>query len=291
MGNILNVSDSDCIKTCVNDSAKAVIVEKDDLVTYDSMVLNEGSYCVIGPRPECDMRTTYAMMTINSVVCVPRFPKLFGGSLGTTIVACNNSHIYDPQNVLWDFLYNEKVDPWTVEITHQDELLKDGSFRFRCKFNGEDSRGNRYQEHPYDRFHPIVNKCAELIYRAHPNVITKFKNNSIVCDCGNVQETRVSHLDPDDKTSPCSDKYLHKKNLVKSKKQITLPYKCFTLFSPLEDVGRYPPCPNDQFTRQGSRLGSVTIEYTTNENALIEHPLYEDFSEDGIHTLDNKKIY
>nr|WOJ45342.1 pif-2 [Apis mellifera nudivirus] len=278
-------TDHDCIITCANSSARAIHVQPGERYIYDNGVLEEGTHCSIGPRPECDMKTSIAMMTINSVVCRSKFPNIVGGPLGTTIVACNNRQINDPQNYLWDYKTNTKFDPMTTTITDENELLSNGAYRFRCKFNGFDARGNRYQEHPHNRFHPISNYCASLIYRAHPNVRTVManQNGDFYCDCGDENETRVKLIYPNDRSSRCSNVSRTIRNAERALKYITVPYNCFTLFSTIEDVGRLPPCPNEQLTREGSRMSSVEVPYAESENDLIEHPRYANMSNAGSH--------
>lgn len=278
-----SATDADCVRTCMNDSAHVVNVADDETVIYDNAILQKGAHCSIGARPECNMRTTIVKMTINSVVCQSKFPRLVGGTLGNNIVACNNSLINDPQNVLWDYKTNERFDPWTTTVLDEDELLPDGKYRFACIYKGEDSRGNSYQSHPHDRLHPIRNYCADLVYRAHPDVRTVWSDDgkTYTCDCGDPSVTRVSRIRDDDPTSQCSDVKLSVRDDVRMRKILTVPYKCFTLYSPLEDVGKYLPCPNDQFTREGSQMASVTVEFSENERSLIEHPLYKDMKDES----------
>lgn len=280
----LSGTDSDCVKVCANSSAKAVQVGPDEQYYYGSFALNEGANCIIGPRPECDTKTTIVLMTINSVVCRSKFPRIIGGTIGTNVVACNNRLIQSPNNVLWDYKYNEKFNPLTTTITDEDEVLPDGTYRFRCKYRGTDSRGNTYQENPFDRFHPISNYCASLIFRAHPDVRTVFTQNNTdyYCDCGNFSDTRVKNIVEEDKRSQCSPTSLQITSYDKGVKTAIIPYKCFTLFSPIDSVATSLPCPNDQFTREGLQMGTVKVTYTENTKTVLEHPLYQKFSNDGV---------
>lgn len=272
-------TDQDCIRTCANSSASVINVGDGETYVYESAVLEPGANCIIGPRPQCNMKTSYAMMTINSIICKSKFPDLIGGPVGTTIVACNDRQITDPQNYLWDYRYNKKFDPLSTVLVDSNEILNDGTFRFRCKFNGYDIRQNQYMEHPNNRFHPFRNYCASEIYAAHPNVQTIFKDDgSYECDCGILNETRVQNINPNDKTSLCSNLAFSEKVDVGDRKILTIPYKCFTLFSTIEDVGKYLPCPNDQFTREGSQFSSVSVPFSTKIDSIIEHPLYKDMS-------------
>lgn len=276
-------TDADCIKVCANSSAKAVLVQPGDEYFYGSSAMTEGANCIIGPRPECDTKSSVILMTVNSVICRSKFPRIVGGAINTTVVACNNRLIQDPKNMLWDYKYNEKFNPLTSTILDEDELLPDGTFRFRCKFNGTDSRGNRYQEHPFDRLHPISNYCASLVYRAHPDVRTVFLDagRDYRCDCGNYDETRTQHLVQGDARSQCSPYTSETTTDARGVQTITIPYKCFTLFSTIDSVASMFPCPNEQFTREGLQMAKVKVNYTLNENILLEHPLYMDMSTDG----------
>lgn len=270
---------SDCIRLCANSNTKLLHVTDFDEIYYNANRLQPGNNCVLGERPACNMQTTIALMTINSIVCKPKFPNIVAGPLGTTIIACNNRIINDPENVLWDYKFNLKFDPLTTTIQSEDELLDDNNYRFRCKFNGRDDRHNTYQQHPYNRFHPVKNYCANLIYGAHPDVKTIYDvaANSIVCECGDKTQTRVENLIPNDKSTQCSDKISTTRNVVKEKQELTLVHRCFTLFSPLTDVGQYLPCSDPkQFTKQGSQTESIRVEFmlaAANE-CVIEHPQY-----------------
>lgn len=278
---------TDCIRLCANSNTKLLYVSEFDEIYYGSNRLQPGNNCILGEKPQCNTQTTIILMTINSIVCKPKFPRIIAGPLGTTVIACNNRLINDPENVLWDYKYNVRFDPFTTTIQSEDELLQDNNYRFRCKFNGRDERNNKYQEHPYDRLHPTKNYCASFIYSAHPNVKTIYdiKADSLICDCGNVTETRVQHLIPDDKSSICSDKINTHKLVVKNKQEITLTTRCFTLFSLLSDVGRYLPCSDtNQFTKQGSQTETIKVEYSKlyrDNGFVIEHPIYDKLPKNG----------
>lgn len=280
-------SAADCIRLCGNSDTKLIHVTDLDEIYYNANRLQTGNNCVLGNRPACNTHTTVALMTINSIVCKPKFPNIVAGPLGTTIIACNNRMINDPENVLWDYKFNVKFDPLTTTIQSEDELLQDNNYRFRCKFNGRDDRHNTYQQHPYNRFHPVRNYCANLIYGAHPSVKTIYDStkNALVCECGDKTQTRVQNLIPDDKSSQCSDKIYTTRQIVKRKQEMTIVNRCFTLFSPLDDVGQYLPCTDtQQFTKQGSQTQSIKVEFTiADDNAeyAIEHPQYGKMPDNG----------
>lgn len=300
----LELADNDdCIKTCLNSKASVINVNETETYIYDSVQLKTGAHCVLGPRPECNMRTTYALMTINSIVCRPRFPEIIGGNdIGSNIIACNNSKHYHVENVLWDYANNVSVNAWTTLITDVNEKLPDGLYRFRCKYNGVDIKGNKYQEHFFNRFHPMVNYCASNIVAAHPDVKTVLNEDGkgFYCDCGDPDVTRVKNLIPTDKTSKCSHIQYKDESAKpeidqgkKSKRIATIPYNCFNMYSFIEDVNNYHPCPPDLFTRNGPQMDVVSFEYSLKDRALIEHPIYYDFVDDdksGAKVLNNVNI-
>lgn len=280
------ITDSECIRICVNASGKAINVVDNETYIYESTALNVGAYCTIGPRPRCNMKTTYSLMTINSVVCQSKYPNMVGGPLGNNVVACNNSQINDPRNVLWDYRENRRFSPVTTVFGGDEDEIFQGNYRFRCKFDGLDRRGNKYIENPLGRFHPIENYCAALIYRAHLDVRTDFlydddNSNKVTdfrCLCGNVTETRVSNIDPNNPRSQCSTISLSLTQDVKDREKLTIPYRCFTLFSTISDVGKYLPCPNEQFTREGNQIAAVDLKIASIIDPVIEHPAYERLS-------------
>lgn len=285
----------DCIRLCANSNTKILDITDHDEMYYNSTQLKRGKNCIIGERPQCDVQNTIILMTANSIVCKPKFPNIIAGPLGTTIIACNNKIINDPQNILWDYKYNVKYDPLNSTITSEDELLSDNNFRFRCKFNGLDERNNKYQQHPYNRLHPVKNYCASLIYGAHPDVKTIYdvEKNTLICECGDVNETRVRNLIENDKSSQCSDKIVSVQTLFKEKKELSLVQKCFNLFSPITDVGKYLPCSDTkQFVKEGSQTQTIKIQFSTaSADYAIEHPIYEKFPINGeIKILDGKVI-
>lgn len=291
INNEFKIDNLDCIRICVNDSAKAIKVEDVETVAFDNSFLSPGSYCIIGPRPECNTNTTIVLMTINSVTCRPKYPELVGGKFGNTIIGCNNSIINDPKNIPWDNKYNKPYNTYTTKITSVDELLDDSSYRITCKFNGTDSLGNKYIESPLNRLHPMKNYCTQTIYKAHPDVKFVLQGDNFICDCGTFEITRVKNINENDKSSICSNvSYNITDSKRKDEKILTIPYTCFNLFSTLDDVGNKLPCPGDQFTRQGSQIAEAQIYFTENPNALIENPIYEFLSNKGFEVLNNYYI-
>lgn len=269
-------SDSDCKKTCADPNAFAINVDSEETYIYESSVLKAGAHCAIGPKPYCNMRTTYALMTISSVTCRSRFPDVIGGTLGNNVIACNNRQINDPQNYLWDNLKRKKFDPLTTIFTDVDEMMPDGKqFRFECMFCGVDVRRNRYMQHPFNRFHPIRNYCASQIFAASEQVKTQFfPDGSYVCNCGKPEDTRV--INDADISTACAPFHTMLEHDVQERYKLTVSVPCFNIFSPLEYVGSRIPCPGNEFRREGSERIKVEIPVTYgNTTVPIEHPIYD----------------
>lgn len=291
-----------CQKFCANKEAKSFTIgsssadNEEENVIYGGKILNVGSYCTIGPRPECNLKKTYAIMTLNTITCRSKYPNIIGGPLGNKIIACNDSKIYDPKNKLWDWVENEEFDPLRTRMLAENETYVENGvtkFRFRCKFDGYDERGNKYIENPANRFHPMENWCAKKIYRAHPDVETKFyfRNSTpfdYSCECGD--RTGVQNIIPNDRRSQCASAAFSDKRLAKNKFRKTIIYDCFNLYSKPADVGRMFPCSEENYLRQGNQFDTIELEYTYMEDDPIEHPLYDKFEKGLERTSEGFKI-
>ncbi|UDM55397.1 Pif-2 [Phenacoccus solenopsis nudivirus] len=266
----------ECMRLCANDSAKLIEIEEGSEMFFNQQLLKAGKYCTIGPKPECNLRTTMAMLTINSIVCRPRYPDVIAGRTGNTVVACNNSTIYDERNVLWDNAKNEQVLATKILGTFNiDELLPSGEFRYTCRFNGRDSNNNKYIAHPLNRLHPMRNYCTKNVYGAHPDVKLKIEYDErgniakYTCDCGNVTETRLRNIDPRDTTTSCSPRWRKYEKPDDYKRILTLPYECFNINSPITDILTKFPC-SENFTERAAPIDSVQVTYSDNVEMPIE---------------------
>lgn len=283
----LRHTDTDCVHACINETATAFYVTPDgtdEYITDSGTMLRPGTYCTIGNRPECNTRTTVVLMSLNSVVCRPKFPRIVGGVTGNKIIACNNRQINHPRNVLFDRLKNRPYDPLHTKITDEDEKLDDGEYRFVCRFDGMDNNNNKYVEHPYDRFQPMRNYCTSLLKDAPTDIELRIdlSTGDFACYCGDKNKTRVSNMYTGNASSPCTaanydDVILHGK-----KRKRTIPYRCFHINSPITDITKYHPCPPEQFTAGMANFATVDMIYTYDDNAPIEHPSYERMSGDGV---------
>ncbi|UBZ25599.1 PIF-2 [Carcinus maenas nudivirus] len=253
-----------CKNTC-GGAGELIMAQTDTDYVYNNEFVKAGIYCTVDPVP-CNMNTGYAVATVNSVKCNSKYPKMFGGPSASNIIACNDEKYPSTGSVLWDYANNEKVDPLTVVMTDEDEKLPDGSYRFRCKFN-ETLNGNPYIEHPLDRFHPITDKCNDMIYKADYSVHANITETDWSCDCGDFDVTRVKHLDENDTKSICTSCYRSKNNNI-----YKIPYICFKEQSPYSLPKINQPC----------------IEYDTPGNSCNTIDLKIDLSSETRHFINTK---
>lgn len=260
-----NLSDAVCVKTCLNSSATVLSVRPDTSYIVDGVRLEPGNYCRTGPRPQCSERFTHILMTVNSVTCVPRFPRLIGGTQGDTIVACPTGKLLDEQNG------GDEIDLTTVLITDEDEKMPDGSYRFHCN-HGVDERKNPYLDNQNDRFLPIENKCARHLTGAHEDVKLKVdERGQEYCDCGNPEETRVKNLIPGYKWSACVAKNLTIEYEPKTESALVkhLPINCYNGDSLYTDMYVKPLCSDANFD---SNLDSISFRIGKHFNVALEYP-------------------
>jgi len=212
--------------------------------------LEPGMYCGLRP-PNCNLNTTYAVATGNSVACRSKFPRIFGGPEGNQIIACNNSVYDNPNNILWDNLKNQRVTQFT-EMFDANERLSNNNFRFTCRF-GDDQMQNRYIEHPIDRFHPQRNYCSRGLFRGHRDIL---QLPSGECYCGNPDSTRVRNKFPGDEFSECTACFSDFDN---ANNIATGGNDCFTMFSNFTEAGQRPPCLASRFNREGNFCESIKV--------------------------------
>lgn len=255
-----------CKHTC-GGSASLLLVENDKDYVYENKFVEPGVYCTVGQK-ECNTNTGYVVATVNSTTCISKYPRMFGGPKASTIIACSDSLHPSTGSILWDYANNEEVDPTTVLMTHEDELLPDGQYRFRCKFNETDN-GNPYIPHPLDRFHPIKDKCNDSIYRADYSVHALVNEHGWSCDCGDFDVTRVKHLDKNNDKSICTSCFWEKLNDA----NYQIPYICYNENSPYSYTKNNVPC----------------IEYKDSGNSCTTVLLNVKVSDDYEYAINTKK--
>uniref|UniRef100_A0AAU8GEY1 PIF-2 n=1 Tax=Faxonius propinquus nudivirus TaxID=3139431 RepID=A0AAU8GEY1_9VIRU len=241
-----------CKNSCGYNASVVYITNEVEYYSNDQK-LTEGVWCILN-NIECNPKTGYVISTINSKLCKSKYPRMFGGEAAMDIIACNNELYPATGSVLWDTANNEAVNPLTIIMTHEDETIVDGTYRFVCKFS-ESDRGNPYIPHPKDRFHPIIDPCNKTITRASYNVHTTISENNWFCECGDFNETRVKHLDESNVKSTCTSCY---KEIIADK--LKLPYLCFNQFSNYKNALNILPCLN--YKDNGNECDSVYLNVT-----------------------------
>lgn len=246
-----------CKNTCGGNGELIIIKEGQEYI-FENTFLDPGVYCTINP-PICNMNTGYVVATINSTICKSKYPSMFSGPTASHIIACNNEKYAATGSVLWDYANNEAVDPITVVMTHENETLPDGSYRFRCKF-AETSNGNPYIPHPLNRFHPLVDACNKTIVRASYDVHANVQENSWTCECGDYDITRVKHLDPGNLKSTCTSCF-HSIVNDNENSSVKVPYLCFNTNSLYSAPKTMQPCL--EFNTNGNNCDSLTLRMHT----------------------------
>lgn len=246
-----------CTRVC--GTAGRVIEVHDGDEWYDNgKRLTTGAWCATA-TVDCNMRTGYVVATATGVVCETKYPNMFGGEAAASVVACHNRVYQATGSVLYDYLRNEPVDPLTVDMTHEDELLPDGvTYRFACKFS-DDVHGNRYVANPLNRFHPMQNHCSKTLYRASRNVQLREDNDGWYCDCGEFKDTRVKHADESNRKSTCTSCY-GERVAKGGGETIKVPYHCFTRNSKYDMAATEFPCAGQRFTENDGMCGTATFD-------------------------------
>lgn len=241
--------DEDCVKLCLDGNARLVIVDQDNELYHNGIKLASGAYCTLTKTPQCNPQTSITHVTLTGVSCVSRFPRIFGGENGGVVVACNSNKHYNDQNILWDYANDKPVNSQTV-ITDEDEMYGD-DYRFRCKF-GLDENRNPYVPNLSNRFIPERNPCRQEIVSAHPNVLLNVTDNDWSCDCGDVGETRVSLVDPNDPKSGCTGCPKEKSTDARLTVSIAnTPYNEF----------KFPIAPSEKFTDESTMCHILSLDF------------------------------
>lgn len=258
-----DATDFSCKQMCGTNGSTFYVGERDEIFS-NGQRLRPGMYCGLVP-PNCNLNTTYAVATANSVACRSKFPRMFGGPEGNQIIGCNNSNYNNPANRLWDYLHNQRVTQFD-EIFDTDERLPSGQFRFMCKFD-DDEFGNAFIPHPIDRLHPQRNYCTQNIFRGSRSII---QNPDGTCDCGNYQNTRVRNKFPSDPFSECTSCFTMYHQVDKYAEGGS---KCFTNFSRFGSIATEVPCLPSKFPMEGNFCESVNVKVTEDNTAFPFFPL------------------
>lgn len=252
-----------CRQMCGTNGTTFYVSENDEIFS-NGQKLKPGMYCGLVP-PNCNLNTTFAVATANSIACRSKFPRMFGGPEGNQIIACNNMEYNNPSNILWDDLNNRRVTQFD-EIFDTDEKLPNGNFRFNCRF-GDDAFGNKFISHPMDRLHPQRNYCTKSIFRGS-RILGMNSDGS--CNCGDYATTRVRNRFQNEPFSECTSCF----NMYHPDREFSeAGVDCFTLFSSFRGINSDLPCLPDKFPSEGNFCESINVTVATDEKAFPLFPI------------------
>jgi hypothetical protein len=254
-----------CRNLC-GSNGRLLEVRENEEIFVNNERLTPGFWCTL-TRPNCNLNTTFAVATANSVACNSRYPRIFGGQEGNDMVACNNLQYSNIGNMLWDDLRNQRVTEFTQFNSDEDELLPSGLFRFTCRFTDDDN-GNAYISHFVDRLHPMRNYCTQDLFEGSRAITMR---PDTTCDCGDYQNTRVKNRFANDTKSDCTNCFF---NYNRSINQAQIGTKCFTNRSPYRMAFDFPPCMPSEINGKGNFCQSISLNlFEDNGLSFPNHPI------------------
>lgn len=171
----------DCSKKCNSERYEYKYIDKQQDVVIDNRRLY-GAYCMIKAIAQCNLNTSQALVGPDGYKCVTKYPNIFGGVTGNTIVGCNG--------ILNDHLLGHTYEytiPSKLNMSDINEKLPNGKYRFTCK---DDLIP--YPPELGTRFDVDANVCNAL------DPLGKFENYK--CEC-----TRYVNQDTGSICSSCRD--------------------------------------------------------------------------------------
>lgn len=229
-----------CVFVCKSYNYSLRIIDNNDQMFVARQKLSTGFWCIRKNLNKChlslaDAVQMYVGVKNNSkhpedVLCLSKYPQLFGGKNGNSIIGCNGKIIDRRTNP--HTMYKDLV-PSTFRLNNVDELTDVGDkrdFAIVCA-EARDSRQNLLVPSQLgNRFELIENYCALYLNQtstAHfmgslPNVEPNFSNHT--CNCGN-RSLQLMNIQNDLKR-PCTSCYsIHLIN----QNQMHLSVPCYTL--------------------------------------------------------------
>lgn len=279
LGNNPEVNYAPICKSRCGSNGRVIEVGETDEYYLNDVRLQAGFWCAV-INPICNMNTSKVYFTPNGYTCRSKYPNLFGGPTGALVVACNDEFTNGNGSVFFDYLFNEPVDPQTVIMSNENELLPDGRRRFRCKF-GTDVQGNALIEHPLNPVHPIRDYCTIGTPYAHLSAGLEYTDSGWWrCECGDPNITRLENEFqnvPKSRCTACPTK--------SSDSQLQVGYRCFGATSELQTMLSQPPCSPESFTSTGNDCERIVFKIAQTEDPLPLHPVNINQSEVQTQTI------
>lgn len=213
----LGTNDADYTKMCFDacgGSGSIIQVLEGESIIFNGEYLKPGFWCAKNKKLSCNQQTSNLVKSATSYVCNPKYPNLFGGIDGNTVVACSSA-IYESRGILRDRKNNNvQVNPRTVTLSSELEKFNNLN-RFYCDYST--TIKERLIVHPGASQVPILNfkphldPCFDYFY---PSDTDKgFVNNK--CQCANYDE--------DGKCVPCKVGQLPCRRIFSRTNKISLP--------------------------------------------------------------------
>nr|QGY99290.1 PIF-1 [Cydia pomonella granulovirus] len=203
-----NTGTFDCTAVCNDERAVYFFVNPHDKFIVNGARLVSGGYCTVNSVPRhCNSETSLIMHSVNQWTCIAEDPRFYAGE-GNLIQVAGRQHSDEvlPEEmdkiVLWDNVTGAPVNPVVNTFRYSwDDRMEDGSRRFEVKCGALDQRHNEMFLNPYNEIECLPNVCTSVQW-AHRDVKPVFDGG--VCDCGDVNMTRVEHIDVNDRSSKCA---------------------------------------------------------------------------------------
>lgn len=187
----------DCRALCPHDDFRAFRVdEEDDIVMLDRK-LEPGTYCLPNDGiADCNRKTQITIYSLAGWTCIDRHRSVYGTKAA---IACQNPLARNEElNRLVDRVTDTTVDDFAA--IDFNELLADGSRRYKCRCDSLDVFGNRMVG--ILPFVCAVDYCLEDLVN-QPNL--GWRNG--ICECG-----PFPHKVAGDYASPCVRESTHVEN-------------------------------------------------------------------------------
>lgn len=240
-----------CTEPCeCQGNLKALRVTIHDVIYFNNKKLLPGSYCVPSTNKSFPRKCIHGILMYTNNkgwYCKCSYPQIWSGEYCATFVACQvrGLDILRRPDVTWlpDFNNNylldtktgEQISPIDISSRNYNEILEDGSLRYRCQCDGKDVFNNnlvQFKEIPFSCF---VDSCKQLVPFSSVPGLDRDTGN---CNCGG-PETNQRNLNVTDKTSPCTACFTA--FLSETIYQMNVP--CFHKYTRIADNIPYP-CEN-----------------------------------------------
>nr|AUF81988.1 per os infectivity factor-2 [Cryptophlebia leucotreta granulovirus] len=260
-----NTGTFDCGAVCKDERALYFFVTPHDKFVVNGVLLPSGGYCTMNSVPRnCNSETSLIIFSVNQWTCIAEDPRYFAGEGNLIQVAGrqHSSHISPEQIdkvVLWDNLMNRVVNPVVNTFRYSwDDVLEDGNRRFEVKCDALDLKHNEMFLNPFNKIECLPNVCTSVNW-AHRDVKPNFEIG--VCECGNVNITRVQHIDENDASSKCAAII---NRLNKNERNYNFRVECLSMDTPITEF-KYDKllCPPEIFTQ------NTDFAYTFSLNGVI----------------------